>query len=692
MVYRPKIKDSLLIDGEKFTIQEHPTAQGMPYGQTGRRATVYQIRSTTSRELKALKVFTLAFRRQWTATELKILNTLAKTPGLQAAQRMMLAPSSHAELLKKEPDLIYAQVMPWVNGKTWQEIILTREPLNSKESLELAKGLAGLLAKLETRGMAHCDLSGPNVMVQRGNQVALVDLEEVYAEGLGEPKRKPAGSEGYAHLSVSKGVWSPEADRFASAVLLGEMLCWCDAAVREAAYGEQYFSPKDMQIEGKRFSLMHRTLQEKWGDEIAGLFEKAWKSKTLRGCPTAEEWQKALIISEKEQTERSLNQVETLMQAGKLHEVVALAEEIYAFAPLRGNLPLTRALMKLAAEEEKQGRASAARAHYERAYKIHPTGNVGYELAKNVRRLQSETKSPVKKAKQPSRPARKYAKRTERPVEDEPRPGMDQSIWLWAGVLVLILFWLYLISNPGRQPSVPAPAPAATVAQPMPTRTAAPTSTRIPSTATPSPQARQSPQLAQAEQWPFVLYDDFASNNNHWILGELGYSDSDWRATGGLSNQALYWQVTQSSPSGVYFRDYPWPQDELETFYFYVWAWQEYGQPETACYGISFRENEAGYYLLAVCQDSSYQVFALVGDTWETIKPWTYTADIYNTQPNQIGVLAYGSQYHIVINHTVVYTFRDTRLQSGITSLVMWASAPNDTPTYYFWDLVIQSP
>ncbi len=179
---------------------------------------------------------------------------------------------------------------------------------------------------MEEQGIAHCDLSAPNVMLpvltpprrlrrlppplrsgrggggsrrgggeERGPR--LVDLEGLYAPGMVRPQELSSGSAGYAHRQAAGGLWGPEADRFAGAVLLAEMLGWCDPQVVEAAWGESYFDPAEMQGQGERSRLLSESLRRNWGDSVSALFQRAWASDTLADCPTFGEWLVAMPLT-----------------------------------------------------------------------------------------------------------------------------------------------------------------------------------------------------------------------------------------------------------------------------------------------------------------------------------------------------------------------------------------------------------
>ena len=182
MTFQPSPKQELHIENITYRIAEHPSAPGMPYGQEGRRAVVYQLIAEDEGK-HALKVFKPHFRIPSMVAVAEKLEPYANIAGLQACKRIVFTGSRHTGLLRTHPDLTYAVLMPWVEGETWQEILLDDEVLSPEKSLKLAKSFAGVMMALEERRLAHCDLSGPNVIIQPGGQPGLVDLEEMYGPG-----------------------------------------------------------------------------------------------------------------------------------------------------------------------------------------------------------------------------------------------------------------------------------------------------------------------------------------------------------------------------------------------------------------------------------------------------------------------------------------------------------------------------
>jgi formylglycine-generating enzyme required for sulfatase activity len=357
MPFQPQAHQELTVDGVLLRYAEHPNARGIPYAQEGNSAVVYRLE--THEDRRALKVFHSRFRTLHLVSPPDQIASLASLPGLQVCQRTILTPSRHAELLRSFPDLIYAILMPWVEGPTWQTVLLSRNdpswsPFTPGQSLSIAHALARVLLSMEERGIAHCDLSASNLIFTPDLSqatAALVDVEGIYAPRLSRPELPPAGSPGYAHQTASQGVWSVKADRFAGAVLLAEILGWSSNQVRRAAWGESYFQAEELQRDNERYQTLIANLRATWGDAVAGLLARAWQSKTLAECPTLGEWLVALpdkappFTIEVGETERNpsraagveisplILQAEQAATEGRLDAALALYRHVTRIAP-----------------------------------------------------------------------------------------------------------------------------------------------------------------------------------------------------------------------------------------------------------------------------------------------------------------------------------------------------------------------
>ena len=297
-MFVPKVNERLKLGTETYYFTEHPALKGtgMPYGQTGRKATVFQLRAEDGKK-RALKVFSSAYRSEENMYKTGELLRYSSLPGLATCERFVISKHQFPSLIQQNRDLDYSVLMPWVEGITWQDLILKKQTLSKDKCYKTALELNRVLGTMESSKVAHCDLSGPNLILSLNGHggsdkepISLIDLEEMYAPDLTQPKNLPAGSAGYAHCTASKGLWCPEADRFAGSILLANILAWSDPAVVDATFGENYFSPDEMHTYCPRYQALTSSLARTWGKPKADLFEAAWNSKELRDCPSFADW------------------------------------------------------------------------------------------------------------------------------------------------------------------------------------------------------------------------------------------------------------------------------------------------------------------------------------------------------------------------------------------------------------------
>jgi hypothetical protein len=287
-----------------FRAMVHPAAPTFVHAMEGGKAHVYRIQDTSTGAECALKVMKPRFRESSLVERCEALDALKALPGMAVCERRCFTAHTAPATLAQYRDLEYAILMPWIEGQTWFDIVaagLGGSAISDRDAaLSTASSFVQVLAALEEHGVAHCDLSAGNVVVETTrSEVALVDVEDVYKPELSPPGSVPAGTPGYQHRTSPAGMWRPDADRFAGAILLAEMLAWFDPDVRAAAAGESYFEPDELQKPGTaRLGTLIRALREhRNGSALVGLLERAWTSDTLDACPPLSEWNRALALA-----------------------------------------------------------------------------------------------------------------------------------------------------------------------------------------------------------------------------------------------------------------------------------------------------------------------------------------------------------------------------------------------------------
>jgi hypothetical protein len=298
--FNPAVDTELQLSSGLYRVCEHPAVRGQAFVQEGRAGKVFQLTNGSSKI--ALKIFHPPFRDPSLVEVAEALRGLSGVPGLQVCAFDVLHSRNSPDLVNRYPDLVYAMVMPWIDGPTWTETVLSAQEIAPDRCLTLALALVDTLVLMEQRKVAHADLSGANLIIPgllsgtARYPIELVDIEGVFTTQRNRPDVTPGGSPGYAHfLSSAPTAWGPKSDRFAGALLISEILSWWDAEVRERAAGETFFEPFSTQQDRERADLLESSLRERWGDKVAGCFRRAFDSPSLDVCPVFEEWRVALL-------------------------------------------------------------------------------------------------------------------------------------------------------------------------------------------------------------------------------------------------------------------------------------------------------------------------------------------------------------------------------------------------------------
>ena len=293
MFIDPNIGEKIEIDGDIFVFVETPNAPGIIYAEIGRKAKVYQL--TNGNQSYALKAFKPRYRSQHTIQNTPQIAQYQDVPGLLVAKRVVLTPDKYRVVIQEHEAFAYGVLMPWVDGKSWFNYVTGRMPLTRKESLQLARAFVNAVYELETRELAHCDLSSSNFIFSADfSRVELIDIEDLFGYGLLPPDEKPRGTGGYAPGWIKKvGIWEAGADRFATGILISEILGWQYEDIREFSDGDAFFADDEFGNKTKRFRLLGDRL-EQIQSEFSRLFKVVWYAESVEECPRIADWKQVL--------------------------------------------------------------------------------------------------------------------------------------------------------------------------------------------------------------------------------------------------------------------------------------------------------------------------------------------------------------------------------------------------------------
>lgn len=227
--------------------------------------------------------------------------------------------------------------------------------------------------------------------------------------------------------------------------------------------------------------------------------------------------------------------------------------------------------------------------------------------------------------------------------------------------------------TPSPLPPSPTPSPASSEQRPTPTNPATPTAL-----------AARAP-----DEWAAVIDDTFEANDNGWIESQ---ASDDWGTVSRSVVDGTYrWEIQANQAVGRWCTpDLPENDGIVEDFYLAVDARRLSG-PETAAYGLIFRQVGGNYYLFSVRDDGYYQFSLWYDYEWRPTIDWTQTEEILAGETNRLSVIGRGEDFEFYINDAFVATAEDDQLIAGETGLSVSTAATDDTAVFIFDNYELRS-
>jgi hypothetical protein len=288
--FDPKANEEIVLFGERYVVQSHPSISHLPFSSEGRRALVCQLKNHKG-EYYALKVFKKKYRDHILVSSASLLLGVEGFEGMRAARRRIVMPGD--PIVKSYSNLEYAMLMPWVFGATWFDILQRAAKdgfrLPRTDAIHLCQRFLKVLDGLEAAGIAHTDISAGNVAVDlKALDVQLLDLEDLFITGVVAPPHQNAGSKGYRHhtCDLGKTCWCPEGDRYAAAIMAAEILILADAQLAGKVTEDGFFIGHCRTIEGNNRFREAKARLNPIAPRFTQLLESSWNAGTLKECPT----------------------------------------------------------------------------------------------------------------------------------------------------------------------------------------------------------------------------------------------------------------------------------------------------------------------------------------------------------------------------------------------------------------------
>ncbi len=299
--FNPQLQTKLEIGKNSYGFLPHPVIPDEVNKIVRNQTVTYQLQKESDKSLWALKVPNPGYVNVQMERVVAFQRQYGHLPGLVVANRICLLRTVFPTLITAYPALEYAILMPWVSGRTWAGV-MDDEGISAQYSLEQARELALTMAhvlwSLEMNGLTHADIAGDNVVIVNPRHIELIDIENLYMNGMPLPDQPSRGWRGYQHPRLdARGQSRVDGDRFAGAILLTEMLTWWNPLVRALTEGEALFHFAENASREEvlqRLRIVRQTLRG-LHSSLQDLFDRTWYSLDLAQCPDFGSWVMALL-------------------------------------------------------------------------------------------------------------------------------------------------------------------------------------------------------------------------------------------------------------------------------------------------------------------------------------------------------------------------------------------------------------
>ena len=200
--------------------------------------------------------------------------------------------------------------------------------------------------------------------------------------------------------------------------------------------------------------------------------------------------------------------------------------------------------------------------------------------------------------------------------------------------------------------------------------------------------AQAVPTLVPSENWPVLLQEGFADNDNGWHPFEDFQDDYGTRSFV-LSRGRFLWDVTPLRD--IHMHDTP-SMASISDFLASVDVRQTSG-PQSADYGLAFRVvSDDTLYTFNISDTGQFAVQLLNRGVWSTLLNWSATGAIRPGETNNLRLLAQGDQFTFFINGQEVAQLGDGSLPLGRVGLAIDHFEEDVTASWEFDNFEVRAP
>jgi predicted RNA-binding Zn-ribbon protein involved in translation (DUF1610 family) len=195
-------------------------------------------------------------------------------------------------------------------------------------------------------------------------------------------------------------------------------------------------------------------------------------------------------------------------------------------------------------------------------------------------------------------------------------------------------------------------------------------------------------QVSEAAQWTTLLFDNFSSNDNNWLVGN---QKSEYFATLNrtIADGRYRWEAETGRPNSIspaWLMGY-----EVSDFHLIVNCKHISGSKAGSGWGVIFRvQDNQNHYAFRMTDSQSFAVSVQKDGQWSNLVDWRRTDTIKPNGVNQLEVIARETHFIFLINGQVVNEVEDDHFSQGLVGLAIEGYTPGEKAIYDFIDITLR--
>jgi hypothetical protein len=193
-----------------------------------------------------------------------------------------------------------------------------------------------------------------------------------------------------------------------------------------------------------------------------------------------------------------------------------------------------------------------------------------------------------------------------------------------------------------------------------------------------------------AEQWTTLLFDNFSSNDNNWLVGS--HASEYFSPLNQVIEDGRYrWEAEVSKASSI---STSWlGAYRLSDFHLSVNCKHILGSTAGSSWGIIFRvQDNRNYYYFHMTDTQFFAVSVAEDGQWQNVVDWTRTDSIKPKGVNQLEVIANEMNFIFLINGQIMSEIEDEHYSQGVVGVAIEGYNPGGKFTYDFLDFTLRGP